>query len=260
MKNYSRDTLNRYIKDLRDTKDEWMKKWSEHVEYMAKYKENGSIRSKEYVSVGIMDLNDIIQESYLAFLTAWNNVNWDDINKSTNPEASLWSYLKKTANLNLNISIRNNKDGIRITQYGLFQSKEAQNTNVQMITSLFHQLDKMFMNVEENEENFLTYEAELLGFFLDTHFDDVLDRKSNGERSLKGIERDVIKKLFGIESELGTYKELSEYYKVSVSSLHMVKKRALEKLKSPMSMKIISDFVKEYRLTTSSNADTYELI
>ena len=254
MKNYSRDTLNRYIKDLDKTKDEWMKKWSEHVEYMARYKENGSIRSKEYSSIGVLDLNDVIQESYLAFLTAWNNVNWENINESTNPDASLWAYLKKSANLNLSKQLRKHKDGIRIPE------RVAETGELARITSLFHKLDEMFMNIEQNEEHMLSYEAELLGFFLDAHFDDFLDRKSDGERNLKGIERDVIKKLFGIESEFSTYSELSDYYEVSATSLRKVKSRALDKLKSPMSLRLIAEFVRDYKITTCSNADDYEII
>ena len=251
MKNFSRDTLNRYVKDLRETKDEWMNKWSEHVEYMAKFKENGSMRAKGYDSVGVLDLNDIIQESYVAFLKAWNNVKWDEINESTNPEASLWAFLKKSANLNLNRQIREVKDGIKIPEHIVNTTKE-----LRVFTSLFHKLDEMWLQTAD-DIGMPNYEAELLGFFLDSHFDEFLDKKASGERSLKGIERDIIKKLFGIESELGTYAELADYYEISNSSLRKVKSRALEKLKSPLSMRIIADFVQEYKIATSSNADNY---
>ena len=254
MKNFSLDTRRRHEQDLRKTKDEWINKWSKHVKAIAKYQDGDSDkawRSTDYTSIGILDSNDLMQEAYLAFLTAWGNVKWNEVNEADSPDAFLWAFLKKSANLNLAKNLRKFKDSIRIPE------RVAESGELARVTGLFHQLDKMFMNIEGNEEVMLNYEAELLGFFLDSHLDSFLDKKVSGERSLKGIERDVIKKLFGIESELGTYTELAKYYEVSQSTLRTVKQKALKKLKSNMSMRIIADFVQEYKITTSSYADIY---
>ena len=37
--------------------------------------------SKDYSAIGVMNINDLNQEAYLALLTAWSNVDWTYINK-----------------------------------------------------------------------------------------------------------------------------------------------------------------------------------
>ena len=98
--------------------------WEPYIRDIALFKEHKGrkyFRSQEYASIGVMDRNDLMQEAYLAFLNAYEQVNWNSIESAKNPEAELWSYLKKRTILDTNIAIRNNKDGMRITQYGLYQ-------------------------------------------------------------------------------------------------------------------------------------------
>ena len=37
--------------------------------------------SKDYSAIGVMNINDLNQEAYLALLTAWSNIDWTYINK-----------------------------------------------------------------------------------------------------------------------------------------------------------------------------------
>ena len=37
--------------------------------------------SKDYSAIGVMNINDLNQEAYLALLTAWSNIDWKYINK-----------------------------------------------------------------------------------------------------------------------------------------------------------------------------------
>ena len=185
--------------------------WEPYIRDIALFKENKGrkyFRSQEYASVGVMDRNDLMQEAYLAFFNAYEQVNWRDIEKSKNPEAELWSYLKKRTILDTNIAIRNNKDGMRITQYGIFQSKEAKESeNIKAITSLFSQIDKVFFTNQEDTAT-TKWSTDLLGYFLETKMDVYLDVKSTGERNLKGIERDVIKRCYGIDTHSESLREI----------------------------------------------------
>ena len=159
MKNFSIDTRRRHAQDLKNTKDEWIKKWSEHIEFLATKKENNSFRATAYDSIGILDRNDLMQEAYLAFLTAWNNVKWNEVNDAVNPDAFLWGFLKKSANLNLAKQIRKSKDGVRTPE------RVMENGAMRVYTSLFHQLDRMWLQTAD-DIGMPNYEAEILGFFL----------------------------------------------------------------------------------------------
>ena len=269
MKQYSRETSNAHselmamlktrengkVEDSIMSSDVFAKEWEGYVRDIALTKEaNGKkyYRSQEYASIGVMDRNDLIQEAYAAFLHAYSQVDWKRIEKSNNPEAELWSYLKKRTVLDTNMAIRNNKDGMRITQYGLFQSKEAQESNVKMITSLFNHLELAFANNVE-EVAVTKYETDLLGYFLESHMDDFLDLNFKGERNKKGIERELVMQFYGIDNVRKTYKELADQYKISESTIGVVIKRAISKLKSDESKALISEFCKEYFIETQAD-------
>ena len=269
MKQYSRETStahseamallkNRVKSTMEDSimsSDVFAKEWEPYIRDIALTKEaNGKkyYRSQEYASIGVMDRNDLIQEAYLAFLNAYSQVDWKRIEKSNNPEAELWAYLKKRTVLDTNMAIRNNKDGMRITQYGLFQSKEAQDTNVKMITSLFNHLELAFANNVE-EVAVTKYETDLLGYFLESHMDDFLDLNFKGERNRTGIERIVMLSYYGIDNVRKTAKEIAETFKVSESTIKNVVKRAQKKLRCDESREIISNFCKEYFINTQAD-------
>ena len=210
-------------------------------------------RSQEYASIGVMDRNDLIQEAYLAFFNAYNQVDWVKLDKAENEQAELWAYLKKRTVLDTNIAIRNNKDGVRITQHGLFSSKDAKELkNVKFITSLFNQLDVLFFN--NQEDTALTkYQTDLLGYFLESHMDEFLDLTFKGERNPKGIERTVIMSYYGIDSIRQTAKEIAEVYKVSESTIKNIVKRAQKKLRCEESKALITEFCLEYDIKTQAD-------
>ena len=48
--------------------------------------------SKEYSAIGVMNINDLNQEGYLALLTSWRNIDWVYINKLENKSKGLKSF------------------------------------------------------------------------------------------------------------------------------------------------------------------------
>ena len=57
--------------------------------------------SKEYASIGVSNINDLIQESFLALLISWRNIKWDLINKiedNIDRKKAVTNYLKKSIN------------------------------------------------------------------------------------------------------------------------------------------------------------------
>ena len=252
----------RWFEDSIMSSKDFMDHYMNYIIDIALFKINDkgrkSFRSQEYASIGIMDRNDLIQEAYLAFFNAYNDVDWNRVEDSENPQAELWAYLKKKTIFDMNIAVRSKKDGVKITQWELFQSKNAiqnrdnRNGNVQFITSLFNKLDTIFFR--NQEDTALTkYENELLGYFLDVHLDEHLDMTFKGERNWKGMERDVIKSFYGLDTVKLTAKEISEEYKIGLSTLKSVIKRSLDKLRSKESKELISHFCKEYFLDTQAD-------
>ena len=248
--------------DVLMTSEEFLTKYRVFIDDIALFKEiegRKRFRSQEYASIGIMDRNDLIQEAYLAFFKAYNDVDWKKINKSTNPEAELWAYLKKKTIYDINIAIRSKKDGVKLTQWALFQGKEAkEGKNVQFITTLFNKLDHIFFR--NQEDTALTkYETDLLGYFLDVHLDEFLDLNFKGERNWNGVERYLLKSFYGLEEVRKSQKELAEELNLSNSTIRVIIKRAITKLRSKESMDLIANFCHEYFISTNSLAREYAI-
>ena len=252
MKNRVKSQIEDSIMDSVD----FAKTWEPYIRDIALTKEaNGKkyYRSQEYASIGVLDRNDLIQEAYACFFHVYSNVDWKRIERSNNPEAELWSYLKKGTINKLQQELYKVKDGIRVTEYAIRKAKEEDNiSNMNVITSLFNKLDVLFFR--NQEDTALTkYQTDLLGYFLESKMDDYLDIKADGTRNYKGIEREVISMFFGIDSQTKTLKEIGEIYKKDASTMRKVKQRALIKLKNDDLKIDLIEFCKEYSINTQAD-------
>ena len=242
--------------------EEFINSFRVYVEDLALFKTaNGRkfMRSTEYASIGIMDLNDVYQEAYLAFLEFYTKFKEHEANGNFDYEgnekgAAAWAYLKKSTLFRLERQLRDKKDSVRIPERQMLQTRSV-NTN--MVTKLFSQLERIFTN--NIEEVALTkWETDLIGAFLEVHMDDYLDLTRDGNRDFKKNEREIVKALFGIDRPRKTYKELSEYYGISQSTIRKVKERAIKRLQSEESKEKIANFLHEYRINTKADTEKYK--
>lgn len=261
MKKYShtirkaRELDNKIVKfkeemDVLITSEKFINDFRGYVEDIARFKTvkgRKYLRSTDYAAIGIMDMNDLYQEAYLAFLEAYNNV---DFSKEG---GEIWSFLKKSTILRFERMIRERKDGIRINEWHMFKDGGV---NMNLMTSLFQQMEKAFAH-NAQEVSVTKWETDLTGSFLEVHMDEHLDFTRNGKRDLKKNERAVVKALYGIDQPRQTYKELSDYYKVSQSTIRSVKERAIKRLKSEESKQEIAYFLHEYRINTKADTENY---
>jgi len=266
MKRYSfrireiREADNKIIKfkddvDALISSEKFINEFRGYIEDIARTKRvNGRkfARSTEYAAIGILDINDLYQEAYLAFFEAYAKYKEDE-NKFENDGARVWSFLKKTTVLNFERQIRTVKDGIRVPERANFESNSI-NTN--FLTKMFSQLEKVFFRNQEDVA-LTKWETDLVGAYLDVHFDEYLDLKKSGERNFKGIERILIKEFYGLDAPRKTSKELAQSLKISPSTVDVVRKRALDKLKSEESKEKIADFLHEYRIGTKADTEKY---
>ena len=186
--------------DVLITSEGFINDFRGYIEDIARYKTvkgRKYMRSTEYAAIGIMTINDLYQEAYLAFFEAYNNLDWNKIGNVDEEErgAVIWGFLKKSTILNLDKSIRQKKDGIRIPERVMF---ENENPNFRLLTSLFARMEVAFTNNIE-EVAMTRYETDLVGAFLEVHMDEFLDLKKGGERNYKGIERELLKRVYGID-------------------------------------------------------------
>ena len=241
--------------------EEFLSKYKGFIDDIAKYKidinadknpdgtDRKNFRSLEYASIGVMDKHDVQQEAYLAFMESYSNVNWDKIRAASNPDAMLWGYLKRSTIMNLNIAIRQQKDGIRMPEWYIKEYNVYKG-----ITSLFESIEDVG-SMKAEAPNMSKYEQEVLRWAINDLMGKYLDIKKDGSRDEKGIEREIIKNVFGIYDDSMTYKEMASYYGVSEASLKMAKMRAIKKLKNPGFEMEIRDILDQYKIVTGSGAD-----
>ena len=242
--------------------EEFIEVFKGYVEDIALFKKSNGRkypRATQYAAIGIMDQNDLIQEAYLAFLEFYSkykthesegNFDHDEGEKG----AAAWSYIKKSMIFRLERQLRDKKDSVRIPERQMLQTKSV-NTN--LLTKLFSQLDKVFFKNQEDVA-LTAWETDLVGAFLEVHMDELLDLTRGGNRNFQGIEREVIKRLFGLDGVKLTYQELSDAYKVAPSTLRKVKERAIKKLQEEESKRIIADFLHEYRIKTQADTEKFK--
>ena len=238
--------------DVLITSEEFINSFRGYIEDIARYKTvNGRkyARSTEYAAIGCMTINDLYQEAYLAFFEAYNNLDWSKVDGEG---AILWGFLKKSTILNFEKSIRGKKDGIRVPERVLFSG--GANTN--LLTTLFSQLEKVFFRNQEDVA-LTKWETDLTGAFLEVHMDEYLDLTRTGKRDLFKREREIIKALYGIDRPKLSYKEVSEQYEISQSTIRSVKERAIKRLQTEESKEKIAYFLHEYRINTKADTEKY---
>ena len=228
------------------TSEEFLEKFRSSIEEIALYKRHNGIRyrrSTDYAAVGILNINDMIQEAYLAFLEAYANVNWDKVDGDG---GVLWSYLKKSTVLNYERQLRGKKDGIKVPE------RAFNDANTNFLTKMFGSLEQAFSN-NVTEVATSKWDTDLIGYFLEVHMDEVLDLTRTGKRDVKKNERNIIKALYGIDQVKLSYAEIAEYYGVSQSTIRSIKERAIKRLQSHESKQKIAHFLHEYRINTGAN-------
>ena len=98
-----------YLSDLEGLKNSIPKKYFEMANNIARK------IPREYSRIGVLDLNDIIQESNLALVTAWGNIKWNYIKSlpKKEQENAIHGYLYKSIELMMQRRIHNQSEGIK---------------------------------------------------------------------------------------------------------------------------------------------------
>lgn len=187
---------------------------------------------KEYARIGVLDANDITQECYLLFLTAWNRIDWDWIESlpEDEREPSIWTFLKKTVEKSIKRNINNYRNGVRIPEYKLAEDMEKTPYEVLFPTFFKSEFAKAAADVGST-----AWDTELLAMGLEDAMDGILSFK----------EKDILKRFYGIDQDKESMQQIAVYYKTSGSYIAKAKHKAISKLrKHPETKKIIEKYFK----------------
>ena len=184
--------------------------------------------SKDYSAIGVMNINDLNQEGFLALLTAWKNIDWTYINK-------LESKLdrNKTVSKFLSISIKGiigdrikeNIDGSGRPIKGVWNNKDKKrHTNgFGFISVLFPQwFDNDVISILDNET--YDYDYDKLGEYLEGWLKKYIPKYHNMMKMFYGLD-DVYSKPKKIA-------DIARYYGGNMEGIKKQKQRLLTRLRS----------------------------
>ena len=229
MKNYDIEIYRMHLRDLPKNDDPFkIETYIKGVLDLA----NG-FNTEEQAS-GVLDKNDLVQECYLALLEAWENMNWDAIRASDEPQARIWAYLKKSIKLKARERVHNKKDGIRIPHGKRWEIQETKNVD-DFLTQLFP--PEFFSENAETmgwyDDNQITrYDVEQLGIGLD----DVMRKYLSSKEQL------ILEYYFGVDRDQISTKEISKRLDISVSNVKWTKFNAIQKLQNEEVRDYLKDF------------------
>ena len=243
MKHYNRRFLTIHTEEMKrkGATNEIPKRYFAMVEKVAKKV------PKDYARIGVMDLNDIIQEANMALVVAWNNIKWDIINKAPKHERedAIHGFLFKSMTLQVKRRVHSQSDGMRIPEKGVSLNNTQSGKGKDMLTTLFPNWFKDFQGVIDHwGEDVDDYASEQLGFFIEELL----------YRDFKYSDADIILWFYGIGHDRLSYKEIAERQGKRPKAINVKKHRLMESLKSDHYKSLISKYVVEEEFKTSSNA------
>ena len=222
MKNFNKKIYSLNISSLEKVKSDIPKKYFKLSVNIA------NSFSKEYSSIGVMNINDLMQESFLALIKSWNNINWDYINKIEEPidrKKAVTNYLKKSIIGIVKDEVKKNLDGTKKPIKGIWDNKTKTRRNDAMgfLTILFpHWFDTNVLTLIEDEV--YDYEYEKLAEFFNEWLEKHLPKY-----------KEMMLMLYGIDDVYSKPKSISEIaikFRMTTEAVKKQKQRLLKRLKS----------------------------
>ena len=191
--------------------------------------------SKEYSSIGIMNINDLIQEASYALVKSWKNINWEYINSIEDP-------------LDRKKSVT---DGTKKPIKGIWDNETKTRR-----TDMFGFLSILFPNWFDNnvltliEDEVYDYDYEQLGQYIETWLAKHVPKHATMLLMLFGID-DVYSKPKAIA-------EIANKFMMKPEAVRKQKERLIKKLKSnEQALNELSYFVVTHGIKSSSQVYDY---
>ena len=187
--------------------------------------------SRGYDSIGVLNVNDLVQAGHIGLVEAWANIDWERIHNSGNPDAELWSFLKRRIKGSIRREIDNNGAFIKIPRRDIENCRKNLNATDKILVNLFPQFfDAQFPNMIEEITPWDQLEL------ADVIDDYMIKTIKNADH------REIVKAMYGIDIQKRSVKELAEKYRMSEISIKKIRERTIKKLRTEEFEKIIENF------------------
>lgn len=227
MKNFNWKAFQAYRYDIKVNRDD-MKDYYPHVINLA------NSFPRDSIAIGVLNIQDLIQAGNISLVEAWAKVDWDRIDKSPNPQAELWSYLKKRIKFGIRQHINTHANAIRIPTRDLKESSKNMTSHEKIIVNVFANFfdkDRYLMYVED------------VGPWKSLQLESLIDDALN--KCVHNVDhRDILKKFYGIGYEKHSQKILAEQYRLTPSNIQTIVSRIREKLNNNEFKLTIENFYK----------------
>ena len=226
-----------------------------HVEDMKHFKDDQALRSayqdwakvisnrfdRSYTRIGVLNLQDLLQEGYVGFYKAWPKINWKMIADSPEPEriGMITNYLKLSIKRHIIRAINRDRDTIRIPDHFYLESKNYGFGKKEYQTDIF--LTRTFADFfNEEYMDFVDDSSSYLADQTNDFLNDVMDVY------LTSLEKMVIKMFYGMDEAYDkpiSQKRIGEYCSKSISNVQNIKHRSLKKLQREDIKELIMNFI-----------------
>ena len=190
--------------------------------------------NREYASIGVLDVNDLIAAGNIGLVNAWNKIDWEIIGNSTEPDASLWSYIKKRIKWEIRREIDKHSQHISTP----INKVEKMRKNMSFEDQIFCDLFPNFFDTAFPDyiENMRPWDQEQLTDVLNSLIDKYIHNHKHQE---------ILKLSYGIDTiddKPVAIKQLAERFNMSEIGIKKIRSRSLAKLNNEDVEKIIEKF------------------
>ena len=192
--------------------------------------------NREYPSIGILDINDLISAGNIGLLEAWNKIDWEEITNAPEPDAKLWKFLKIRIKGEIRREIDRHSSFINLPINKQEQQRKMANYNdpSKVFVSLFPNFfDTAFPDYSEEMR---PWDQEQLGDLLDDIFTKYIKDHKHQE---------ILKLSYGIDTiddRSVSVKELAKRFNMSEIGIKKIRSRSIDKLNNEDVQKIIENF------------------
>jgi len=195
---------------------------------------------------GIMSLNDIIQEGSIGLIASYDNIKWDKIQESTDPERTIRSFFSKRVKGAIRRAIDKNRGDIRIPEHKLNEIRRNNGKDKKLMQMFFN---SVFLSIDEKAEN---GEEDYANKVIDESKPYVIRKVNNYimdlmSRFLDEREYEVIRLSYGLDCDKHSAKQIAEIVGINVNTAHVrvsqIKRSALEKLMGRVDKNVLLEFM-----------------
>ena len=213
-----------YKKDLKILRDDELKNYYPHVIQIA------NTFSRDFVAIGILNIQDLIQAGNVGLLEAWSNVDWELINESPNPQGQLWAFLKKRIKFAIRREIDYNGTFIKVPRRQLEDHRKHLTGIDKVLVNVF---PKFFESELIYQDDITDWDNEQLGLMLD---DLIYDNIKSADHRI------ILSLCFGLDGEKMSQKDIAEKFRTTISNVQNIKHRCIRKLATKENKIIIENF------------------